>query len=150
MKKEGVLDVLDPDCLCPKNDPDHVESEGIARTLKARDPDLRRTAQLTLLPPVHGADRTAKGIIGPRLHFDESDGAVGIVLRARCDEINIAMAVPEAMLNDVPAVNPEPPRRDTLAFHSHRLSRFGHESQSRALHLSTNIHSRRTTSGIGA
>ena len=124
MEKEGVFDVLNPDCLCPKNDPDHVESEGIAGTLKSRDPNLRRTAQLTLLSPIHGTDRTSKGIARPRLYFNESDGAIGLVLCARSDEIDVAMAVAEAMLDDVPAMNLEPFRRDALAFYSHRLSRF--------------------------
>src|SRR5689334_21168179 len=73
VKKEGVLDVFDPHCVFSNNEPDGVELDGIAGALKSRDPNLRRTAQLPLLPPVHGTDRSCKGIAGSRLHFVERD-----------------------------------------------------------------------------
>ena len=104
IKKESVFDVLDADIFCSKNDPDDVESEGITRPLESGNPDLRRSAQLALLPPTHRADRPTKRITGAGLHFDERDGPIGIQFNTRGHQIDITMSVPKSMLDDVPAM----------------------------------------------
>src|SRR5882762_1871263 len=120
VKEKGVLDVLHPYLLRFKNDPDHIEPEGVARLLKARHPDLRRAAELALLFPVDGAHRAAEIARGPGLYLDECDGTT-LGLTSRCDEIDVAAAVPEPSLRDLPPVDGEPPRGDLFALDSHRL-----------------------------
>ncbi len=97
--------MLDADILISKNDPDHIEPEGVSRPLKARHPDLCGSAQLPLLSPVHSSDRPAKSVRLPRLHFDERDRATRVLLLTSRNEIDVAMPVAESMLGDVPTMN---------------------------------------------
>ena len=124
--------MLDADILFPKNDPDYVESEGVARPLKTRHPDLCGSGQLALLPPVHGSNWSTKSIRLPSFYFNESNGTTGVPFITSRDEIDIPMAIAESVLRDAPAVNPEPSRRHPLATNTHRLPCSSHASK---LHL---------------
>src|SRR2546423_6972198 len=122
VQKEGILDVLNAHCFRSKNDSDDVEPEGVARLLKTRNPDLRRTAQLTLLAPVHSPNWSAERIASACLHFDERYRAHRVRLPTLGDQIDVTMSVPKAMLDDAPAVDSKPLRRHPLSSHAHRLT----------------------------
>src|SRR5437763_7686957 len=68
------------------------------------------------------------------------------MLGARSDQIDVAMAVPKAMLDDVPAVNLEPPRCHPLSLDPQSLSRCCHAAQSSELHITSGIKPHRITS----
>lgn len=74
--------MLDADILISKNDPDHIESEGVSGPLKPRHPDLCGPAQLALFAPVHSSDWSAKSVRLSRFHFDERDRSTRVVLLA--------------------------------------------------------------------
>ena len=150
VEKKSVFDVLDADIFCSKNDPDHVEPEGITGSLETGNPDLRRSAQLALLPPVHCSDRSTERIAGARLHFHERNRAMRICLTTTRDEIDVAMAVSKTMLDDIPAVDAQPSRRHSFAFDAHRLPRIRHGAQGTRRFCVANIESHHTTAENGA
>jgi hypothetical protein len=104
LNEERVFDVLDSDVISTKNDPDHVESKGVAGLLKARHPDLCGTAQLALLAPIDGADWATEIGGGAGFHFYECHRA-GVALGLRRHEVDVAVAVPESALGDLPPVD---------------------------------------------
>ena len=115
--------MLNPDFLLAKNDPDHIEPEGVSWLLESRHPDLRGTAELALLPPVHSAHRTAKVRRSTGLNFDEGHGPFGPAWReTRRDEVDVTVPILESTLGYLPAMNAEPFLRDAFALHSHRLA----------------------------
>jgi len=115
--------MLNPDFLLAKNDPDHIEPEGVSGLLEPGHPDLGGTAELALLPPVHSAHRTPKVCGSTGLNFDESHGPFRPAWRETCrDEVNVTVPILEAALGYLPAVNAEPFLRDALSLHSHRLA----------------------------
>jgi hypothetical protein len=60
----------------------------------------------------------------PRLHLDERHcSARPFALGSGRNQINIAVAILEPALGDLPTVDMKPPRRDLLAFESHCLLR---------------------------
>ena len=113
--------MLNPDFLLAKNDPDHIEPEGVSGLLESGHPDLGGTAELALLPPVDGAHRSPKISRGAGLYLYEGDGSPRL-LAARGDEVNVTVPILEAALGYLPAVNAEPFLRDALSLHSHRLA----------------------------
>ena len=116
--------MLDADVLGTKDHPNDVKPKGVTGTLKARHPDFRRAAELALLTPAHGRDGPSKGMSCPRLHLDERYcSARSLALSPGRDQIDIAVAVLESALGDLPTMDMKPPRRDLLAFESHCLLR---------------------------
>src|SRR2546423_8679575 len=122
VQKEGILNVLNAHCFRSKDDSDDVEPEGVARLLKPRNPDLRRTAQLALLAPVHSANWSAERIASASLHFHERHRSHRVRLATLGDQIDVTMSVPKAMLDDAPAVDSKPFRSHALSSHAHRLT----------------------------
>ena len=124
MKEKGVFDVLYPNFLRFKNDPDDIESEGVTRLLEARYPDLGGSTELALLSPVDGTHRSAEIVRRARLHLDKRDGSAGpITLRSCCNQIDIPAPISKPPLGNLPAVNRKPSLRDFFAFASHDLPR---------------------------
>jgi hypothetical protein len=144
VKEKGIFDVLDANFLRLKNDPDHIEPEGVAGPLEARYPDLRRSTQLALLSPVNGAHGAAEIVRRARLHLDERDCPSPVTLIARSNQIDIAAPVPKPPLGDTPSVNLEPPGGDTLAPFSHRLPSLRHGREPIARSDSASIWTTRT------
>jgi acetylornithine deacetylase/succinyl-diaminopimelate desuccinylase-like protein len=134
VKEKGIFDVLDANFLRLKNDPDHIEPEGVTGPLEARYPDFGRSTQLALLSPVDRAHRSTEIVRRTRLYFDERDGPAGaLALRSGRDQVDVATAIPEAPLGDLPTVNREPSLRDSFAFASHDLPRCRHAGNVEAL-----------------
>ena len=124
MKEKGVFDMLDANFLRLKNDPDDIESEGVARPLEARYPDLGGSTELALLSPVDGAHRTTEIVRRARLHLDERHGSpLPLALRSRRDQINVAAAISKSPLCNLPTMNRKPSLGDFFAFASHDLPR---------------------------
>jgi hypothetical protein len=106
---ECVLDVADPDPLPLDENPDDVEAIGVRDPSVTGDPDTGGAAQLLLLPPVDGFDRTAEPIAASSLHLHERHHTVPLD-----HEIDVAVPGPEAALDHTPPTPPEPPLRDPL------------------------------------
>ena len=124
MKEKGVFDVLDAHFLRFKNDPNDIESEGVARLLEARYPDLGGSTELALLSPVNGAHRSTEIVRRARLDLDERDGSPGPgALGSRRNQIDVPAPISKPALSNLPTVNSEPSLRDSFAFASHDLPR---------------------------
>jgi len=113
--------VLNPDFLLAKNDPYHIEPKGVSGLLESGHPNLGRTAELALFPPVDGAHGTAEISAGSSLYFDESNRPAGLFVPGRY-EVNVTVSILESTLGYLPAMNAEPFLRDAFALHSHRLA----------------------------
>src|SRR5687768_619618 len=119
-QEKSVLDVCDPHVPAAKNDPDHVEPEGVGRLLVAGDPYLGGSGKLALFPPAHRAKRTAERIGFSGLYLDEGyhpsrAAAVG----THRNQIDVAVTVTKAPLGYLPAVDGQP-------FCGHLLSPIPH------------------------
>jgi len=124
VKKKGVFDVLDANFLCFKNDPDDIESEGVARPLEARNPDLGGTTEFALLSPIDRAHWTTEIVRRAGFHFYERHGSAGaLTFRSGCDQIDVPAPISKPPLGDLPPVNRKPSLRDFFAFASHDLPR---------------------------
>jgi len=124
MKEKGVFDMLDANFLRLKNDPDDIESEGVARLLEARYPDLGGSTELALLSPVDGAHRSTEIVRRARLHLDECHGSPGpLALGSGRDQIDVPAPISKPPFGNLPAVNREPSLRDFFAFATHDLPR---------------------------
>ncbi len=124
MKEKGVFDVLDANFLRLKNDPDDIESEGVARPLEARHPDLGGSTELALLSPVDGAHRAAEIVRRAGLHLDERHGSPGpFTLGSGCDQIDVPAPISESPLRNLPTMNRKPSLGDSFALASHDLPR---------------------------
>ena len=124
MKEKGVFDVLDANLLRLKNDPDDIESEGVARLLEARYPHLGGSTELPLLSPVDGAHRTTEIVRRARLHFDERhSSARALTLRSGRNQIDVTAPISKPPLGNLPAMNRKPSLRDSLTSSSHDLPR---------------------------
>jgi hypothetical protein len=137
-EQKSVLDVLHPNLFRLKNDPDHIEAEGIAGLLKARDPNLSGPAELALLFPVDRAHGSAEIRRLSRFHFNERDHSPSAVSSSG-DEIDVAVPVPKPTLRNLPAVDREPPLRHTLAPPSHGLPFGCHGANSKDIAKWTSI-----------
>jgi hypothetical protein len=105
-KKKGVLHVLDADVLGTKDHPNDVKTKGVTGTLKARHPDFRRAAELALLAPAHGGNRTAEGMSCASLNLDERyRSARPSSLASGRNQIDIAVPILEPALGDLPTVD---------------------------------------------
>ena len=115
--------MLDTHVLRTKNHPDHIESKGVTRLLKARHPDFCGSAELTLFPPAHLRHRAPERVGSTGLNFDEGHGPFRPTWRETGrDEVDVTMPILESPLGDLPAVNAEPFLGDALALHSHGLA----------------------------
>ena len=124
MKEKGVFDVLDANFLRLKNDPDDIESEGVAGPLEARYPDLGGSTELALLSPVDGAHRSTEIVRRAGLHLDERNGSPGaLTFRSGCNQIDVPSSISKPPLGNLPAVNRKPSLGDSFAFASHDLPR---------------------------
>jgi len=118
-EKKRIFDVLDAHLLRFKNDPDYIESEGVARLLEAGDPNFGRSAELALLSPVDGAHRPPEIVRRARFYLNEGDRPSGVMLVTGHDKIDIPMTVPKPTLGNAPAVDLEPASCDALTPLSH-------------------------------
>ena len=101
--------MLNSDVPRTKNHSDHVESKVVTRTLKARHPDFRRPAELSLLTPAHLRDGTSESLRGSGLYLNKCDCSLSATWTNPCrHQIDVAMPVLEAAIRDFPAVNCEP------------------------------------------
>jgi len=124
VKEKGVFDVLDANFLRLKNDPDDIESEGVARLLGSAISDLGGSTELTLLSPVDGADGAAEIVRRAGLYLDERHGSTGaLTFRSGGDQIDVPAPISKPPLSNLPAVDVEPLLGDALTFTSHDLPR---------------------------
>jgi hypothetical protein len=124
---ESVFNVLYTNVLGTHNHSNHVEAEDVARSLEARHPNLRRTAEFPLLTPAHLSDRTAERIGSSGLHLDERHRARRpIRLSADRNQVDVPVPILKASLGDFPPMDVKPLRRDGLATQSHLLPRRRH------------------------
>jgi len=85
------------------------------------DPDPRRSAELPLLPGMHGLDRRPELLTVTGLDLHKGD--LGVSLH---DEINIPPPIAKAMRHDRPAISAQPARRNALTKEPEVLSLFRH------------------------
>jgi hypothetical protein len=124
MKEKRVFDVLDANFLRFKNDPDDIESEGVARLLEARYPDLGGSTELALLSPIDGAHGATEIVRRARLNLDERHGSPGpLALRSGRDQIDVPAPISKPSLSNLPTMNRKPSLGDSLALASHELPR---------------------------
>jgi hypothetical protein len=122
-KKKGILYVLDADVLGTKDHSNDVKPKGVTGTLKARHPDFRRAAELPLLAPAHGRNGPSERMSCPRLHLDERYcPARSFALSSGRNQIDIAVAVLEPALCDLPTVDVKPFLGDAFATDPHFLA----------------------------
>ena len=109
MEGKCVLDVADPNPSSLDEHANHVEAIGVVGPAMAIDPDPRRPAQLTLLPPVDRLYGSAEPGASPSLDFDERHHPVPLD-----HEIDVPVPAPETALHHAPAPQPKPSLRDPL------------------------------------
>jgi hypothetical protein len=126
-EQKSILNVLDAHLFGFKNHPNHVEPKGIAGLVKARNPDFGRAAQLALFSPVDCAQWAAEICRRTGFHLDERDNpTIAVACRPRGDDVDVAMAITEASIGYVPAMDMQPPLGHPLSAESHRLPGHRH------------------------
>ncbi len=100
----------DPDPIAGDNYPDDVETVRLSGLTMAVDPDPRRARELDPFLPVDRLDRAAEMVVAPGLDLDERDCAISF-----SDQVDVAVSVPEAPVEDPPAGAGEPAFRDPFS-----------------------------------
>jgi hypothetical protein len=116
--------VLNADVLGTEYHSYDIKTKVVTRALKARHPDFRGSAELTLLPPAHRRDGTAESVGGTGLHFDKRDSSLGTISNVpRRDKIDVTVSVLESTIRDLPTMYGEPLLCDSLTLESKCLPR---------------------------
>ena len=108
--------MADPNFGAIHENADHVEAIRLRFPPVPIDPDHRGTLQLLALPVVNGLNRPAKLRPSPSFDLDERDGSIPLN-----NQIDVAMTVPKAPLDDFPSASPKPPLRYSLSELTERL-----------------------------
>ena len=130
-----------------ENDSENIKPVTISRTLVRREPCARGSNYLPLLFPAHGLCRGAEIARKPGPNFHECDKPAGAcIVSSTGDQIQVAMTVPKAPIENDPPLELEPLRRDLLATYSEFLPFGQHEPSLAPNSRNSRIHRSRESS----
>ena len=131
---EGIRHVLDPHPALADHHTQDVESVLVLRTPVRSDPRARRPDQLLLFGPADGLRRCAEvgRQPGSYLHKGNQPTRRPIARLAR-DQVEIAVAVPEAAIQNGPTARLEPASGDRFATYSQQLPPSQHTTSVRTV-----------------
>jgi hypothetical protein len=107
---EGVRNVSNPHLIAGYDYPDDVESIRLPGSAVPVDPDAGGPGKLDPFFPVDRLDRAAEMVVAPGLDLDERDDSIPLDY-----QVDVTVPVPEAAVEDLPAVAREPAFRDPFS-----------------------------------
>jgi hypothetical protein len=113
---ERVFDMAYPNRGAIDQHADHIEPVIIRVPSVPIDPDHRGTLQLFAFPIVDRLHRSSEVWPFAGFNLDKCNHAIPLD-----DQVDVAVAAPEASLNHTPATPPKPPLRDSLSELPERL-----------------------------